>query len=62
MTKLHILNGPDMGQSFMLVDGATYLGRSIDNDIRIQDKTVSRRHLRIVKKGSKYFVIGLEEP
>jgi pSer/pThr/pTyr-binding forkhead associated (FHA) protein len=62
MTKLHILNGPDMGQPFELIDGATYLGRSIDNDIRIQDKTVSRRHLRIVKKGSKYFVIGLEEP
>lgn len=60
MTKLHILNGPDMGQSFKLIDGATYLGRSVDNDIRIQDKTVSRRHLRIVKKGSKYFVMDLK--
>lgn len=60
MTKLHILNGPDMGQLFELIDGATYLGRSIDNDIRIKDKTVSRRHLRIVKKGPKYFVIDLK--
>lgn len=60
MTKLHILNGPDIGQSFELIDGATYLGRSIDNNIRIEDKTVSRRHLRIVKKGPKYFVMDLK--
>lgn len=60
MTKLHILNGPDRGRSFQLIDGASYLGRSIDNDIRIQDKTVSRRHVRIVKKGSHYRVMDLK--
>ncbi len=60
MTRLHILNGPDMGQSFELTDGATYLGRSIDNDIRIKDKTVSRRHLRIVKRGQRYVVMDLK--
>jgi hypothetical protein len=60
MTRLHILNGPDAGRSFKLRDGAAYLGRSIDNDIRIQDKTVSRRHLRIVKKGSTYVVMDLK--
>ena len=60
MTKLHILNGPDTGRSFKLIDGAAYLGRSIDNDIRIQDKTVSRRHLRIVKKGPQYVVMDLK--
>lgn len=60
MSKLHILNGPDMGQSFTILDGATYLGRSVENDIRIRDKTVSRRHLRIVKKGLQYFVMDLK--
>jgi len=60
MSKLYILNGPDMGRSYELPDGVTYLGRSIDNDIRIEDKTVSRRHLRIVKKGSKYVVMDLK--
>jgi pSer/pThr/pTyr-binding forkhead associated (FHA) protein len=60
MARLHILNGPDRGQSFRLMDGATYLGRSTDNDIRIRDKTVSRRHLRIVKKGSNYSVMDLK--
>jgi hypothetical protein len=60
MSKLYILNGPDMGRSYELPDGVTYLGRSIDNDIRIEDKTVSRRHLRIVKKGSTYVVMDLK--
>lgn len=60
MAKLHILNGPATGHSYKLIDGATYLGRSTDNDIRIEDKTVSRRHLRIVKKGSKYVVMDLK--
>jgi len=49
MTKLHILNGPKIGRSFELSDVATYVGRSLDNDIQIEDKTVSRKHLKIVK-------------
>ena len=60
MTKLYILNGPEMGQSFELKDGATYVGRSFENDIRIEDKTVSRRHLKIDKRGSKYFITDLK--
>jgi predicted component of type VI protein secretion system len=60
MARLYILNGPDMGRSYKLLDGPTYLGRSIDNDIQIEDKTVSRRHLRIVKKGSEYLLMDLK--
>ena len=60
MNRLYILNGPDKGRSFELTDGVTYLGRSTNNDIRIEDKTVSRRHLKIVKRGAKYFVTDLK--
>ena len=60
MTKLYILNGPEMGRSFELRDVATYVGRSLENDVRIEDKTVSRRHLKIVKRGKKYFVTDLK--
>jgi putative methionine-R-sulfoxide reductase with GAF domain len=60
MTKVHILNGPKIGRSFELSDVATYVGRSLDNDIQIEDKTVSRRHLKIVKRGEKYFVTDLQ--
>ena len=60
MTKLYILNGPNMGESFELRDGYTYLGRSAKNDIKIEDKTVSRRHLKIAKKGKRYLLTDLK--
>ena len=60
MTKLYILNGPDKGRSFELTDGAIYVGRATDNDIRIKDKAVSRRHLRIVKRRAKYHLMDLK--
>jgi 3',5'-cyclic-nucleotide phosphodiesterase len=60
MHKLHVLNGPEMGQSFELRDGLTYVGRSEDNDIQIDDKTVSRRHLKIVRRDNRLFVTDLK--
>jgi 3',5'-cyclic-nucleotide phosphodiesterase len=60
VTKLHILNGPKIGRSYELSEVATYIGRSLDNDIQIEDITVSRRHVKIVKKGSKYFITDLK--
>jgi hypothetical protein len=59
MYKLHVLNGPEMGQSFKLKDGLTYVGRSEENDIQIDDKTVSRRHLKIVLRENRLFVTDL---
>jgi pSer/pThr/pTyr-binding forkhead associated (FHA) protein len=50
MTKLYIVNDPEAGRPFELKEGLAYLGRSAENDIQIEDKTVSRKHLRILKK------------
>jgi len=60
MYKLHVLNGPEMGQAFELKDGPNYVGRSEDNDIRIDNKTVSRRHLKIVQRENRFFVTDLK--
>jgi hypothetical protein len=49
-----------MGESFELRDGDTYLGRSEKNDIRIEDKTVSRTHLKIAKRGRRYLLTDLK--
>jgi hypothetical protein len=49
-----------MGQLFELKDGPNYVGRSEDNDIQIEDKTVSRRHLKIIQKDNKFFVTDLK--
>ena len=60
MHKLHVLNGPEMGQAFELKDALTYVGRSEDNDIRIENKIVSRRHLKIVQRENRFFVTDLK--
>jgi pSer/pThr/pTyr-binding forkhead associated (FHA) protein len=58
--NLYILNGPEIGRPFELEEGVSFLGRSLENDIRIQDKTVSRKHLKIVVKGDRYFITDLK--
>lgn len=60
MGKLHVLNGPDTGLCLELKEGANYIGRSPQNDIQLKDETVSRRHLRILKKSERYFLSDLE--
>lgn len=59
MSKLFILNGPDKDQSFDLKVGVMIAGRGAGTDIRINDKHVSRRHLRITRKSSSYFIEDL---
>jgi len=59
VTDLVILNGPEIGRTLQLKEGVSFLGRSIDNDIRIEDKTVSRKHLKIESIRGKHFVTDL---
>ena len=59
VTDLVILNGPEIGRTLRIKEGVSYLGRSLDNDIRIEDKTISRRHLKIESTRGKLFVTDL---
>ncbi|MCX5877704.1 MAG: FHA domain-containing protein [Deltaproteobacteria bacterium] len=59
MTDLVILNGPEIEKTLRVREGVVFLGRSLDNDIRIEDKTVSRRHLKIESIRDKHFVTDL---
>ena len=54
-----ILNGPDIGRTLRIREGVSFLGRSLDNDIRIDDKTISRKHLKIENIKGKHFVTDL---
>jgi phosphoserine phosphatase RsbU/P len=60
MINLYILNGPEIGRSFELKEGESLLGRLPENDICIDDKTVSRRHLKIVVIEDRYFIMDLK--
>jgi 3',5'-cyclic-nucleotide phosphodiesterase len=53
------MNGPDKGRSFEVDEEAIFVGRALDNEIHIKDKSVSRKHLKIVKRGEKYYVTDL---
>ncbi|MBN1106955.1 MAG: response regulator [Deltaproteobacteria bacterium] len=60
MTKLFILSGGHKGQSFDLRGGAVHVGRSPENQIQIHDKSVSRKHMKILSKEGKWFIVDLK--
>ena len=59
MDKLYIVRGKYEQISLGLKDHRTYMGRSPENDIQIQDNYVSRKHLELYKKGDRYFIRDL---
>ena len=60
MTKLYILKGPCIGQSFELKNDEIYIGRSPENDIQIRDRSVSRNHVKLIRKEDAYFIRDLK--
>lgn len=60
MTKLYIANGPEKGRSWELQPEKTSVGRSPENHIQIRDKSVSRRHLEIINRNNRFFIVDLK--
>jgi PAS domain S-box-containing protein len=60
MTRLHIIGGPEKGLSFELNAGPTSVGRGPENDIQVEDPSVSRNHLRISCTQGRYLIEDLE--
>jgi len=56
---LHILKGVDKGCSCYLRSDHVYIGRSYDNDIPLNDIFVSRRHLKVQRRGENHFIQDL---
>lgn len=50
------LSGPSRGARFLINAAITTIGRSTDNDIFLDDVTVSRKHAEISHKGKIYSV------
>jgi pSer/pThr/pTyr-binding forkhead associated (FHA) protein len=53
---LVIRSGDRVGEKFVLAKDSTTIGRHPDSDISLDDITVSRRHVEIVRTNNKYFV------
>ncbi len=59
MPKLYILKGADKVQSLELKTSPTSIGRSPENDIQLNDGSVSRRHLEISWKADRFIITDL---
>ncbi len=59
MIKLYVMNGAQQGQSYDLEGETITLGRSSDNDIQIRDDHISRKHLKIIRKDNRFFIVDL---
>lgn len=59
MTTLYIIDGHDKRQTIEFGGDSLLLGRSPTSDIQIKDHFVSRKHLRISRKGSRIFIKDL---
>jgi len=60
MTRLYIMSGPHIGQCFEIEGDSLCIGRAPENDIQIRDKFVSRKHLKILRKESGFFIEDLQ--
>jgi pSer/pThr/pTyr-binding forkhead associated (FHA) protein len=59
MLQIFVMNGLDKGRSFEFQKDTILIGRAPESDMQLKDKSVSRKHLRIEKKGEKYFITDL---
>ncbi|MBW1771571.1 MAG: PAS domain S-box protein [Deltaproteobacteria bacterium] len=56
MSKLYMINGPMEGHTFGIKKKTTYIGRSSKNDIQIKDPSVSRSHMKVIRRNGKFFI------
>lgn len=56
---LIIHRGPNRGERFLINSPETAIGRSGDNDVVLDDVTVSRKHANIRRAGERFELIDL---
>jgi pSer/pThr/pTyr-binding forkhead associated (FHA) protein len=59
MTTLYIIDGHDKRQCLEFNGDILLVGRAAENDLRLKDHFVSRKHLKISRKGEKIFIKDL---
>ncbi len=57
--KLYVINGRFDRNEFPLDDDVVLVGRGPENPIRLNDLSVSRSHLKIVRRGETYVIVDL---
>lgn len=60
MPKLSILSGEEAGRVFQFDRDELMIGRSVNNDMQIVDRRMSRNHVKITRVGEKYFIEDMQ--
>lgn len=60
MIKVYVANGPESGRFFTLRDKEALIGRGCHTNIRINEKSVSRMHVKVVRENDKYYIQDLK--
>ncbi len=60
MIRVYIAKGPETGRFFALRDKVALIGRGSDNNIRIDEKSVSRIHVKVLRENDKYYIEDLK--
>lgn len=59
MTILYLIDGHDKRRSLEFSGDSLLVGRSADSDLTVKDRFVSRKHLKISRKGERIFIKDL---
>ena len=59
MPRVVVIEGPMSGESFEFDSDTIFVGRSLRNDFQVKDAAISRKHLKIFRIGTKFFVEDL---
>ena len=59
MPQIFVMNGPEKGRSILFDEDMALVGRAPENHLQVRDKSVSRRHLKIERRGDRYFITDM---
>jgi hypothetical protein len=59
MPQIFVMNGPEKGRTIRFDEDMALLGRAPENHIQMRDKSVSRRHLKIERRGDRFFITDM---
>jgi len=59
MIKLFITKGPERGRSFVLKADTAQIGRGSENEVRLNEASVSRKHVKIYRDSDCYYLEDL---
>jgi adenylate cyclase len=60
MPELHVIEGPQKGQTIAFAGDTVFVGRSSTNDLQIFDSSISRKHIKLFRLENLVFVEDLK--